>query len=164
MPLETAPASSESTGRWRITYLPLTADPLSVADLEGEDAVPLTYSFTPDGFNWTTTQATVADPRLTLAQDLSRPGKVTETLEVKYVDSVDANSAAVILTQGTEGYLVLRRLVPNETIHTVAQKVYVLKFSAGLQRPDAPTDGGIDTISQILSLTGSTQRKVSLAA
>lgn len=156
MATQPVPASSQSDGRWRIAYTDSSADPLSAVDLDAGEQ--LTYSFTPDGFNWTTTQATVTDGRLTLDQDLSRPGKKTETLEVRYVDSVDVTSAAVILAEGTEGFLTVRRGVSEDTVWTAAQNVDVITFIAGAQRPDAPTENGVDTISQTLYITAPTQR------
>lgn len=164
MALETVPASVQSDGKWRITYTPLASNALSVAILNGATAKPLTYSFTPDGFNWTTTQATVEDKRLTLTQDLSRPGKTTETLEVKYVSSATVDSAAVLLVAGVEGQLTVRRAVGNEVTHTVAQKADVITFIAGAQRPDAPTENGLDTISQTLYITSPTVRNGVLVA
>lgn len=164
MALEPVPASSQSDGRWRITFVPSGSNALSVAILNGATATPLTYSFTADGFNWATAQATVEDKRLTLEQDLSRPGKTTETLEVKYVDSVDPKSAAVLLPAGTEGQLTVRRGVSNATTATVGQKADVITFIAGAQRPDAPTENGLDTISQTLYITAPTARRALLVA
>jgi hypothetical protein len=162
MATQPVPASSQSDGRWRITYTDSAADPLSAADLELGDQ--LTYSFTPDGFNWTTTQATVTDGRLTLDQDLSRPGKKTETLEVRYVDSADVTAAAVILAEGTEGFLTVRRGIAEDTVWTAAQKADVITFIAGAQRPDAPVENGVDTISQTLYITSPTQRGAAITA
>lgn len=161
-PIESVPASSQSDGRWRITNLAAGVNALSVAIINA--GTPLTYSFTPDGFNWSIAQATVEDKRLTLVQDLSRPGKVTETLEVKYVASTDATSANAILTPGTEGQLNVRRGVDNATIATVAQKADVISYIAGAQRPDAPTENGLDTISQTLYITKPTVRNGTLVA
>lgn len=165
MALETVPASSQSDGRWRVTYLPSTApNPLSIATLNGGTAKPLTYSFTPDGFNYTIAQETVADPRLTLIQNLSRPGKKTETLETKFVASSDAGSAAAILTEGVAGYLVIRRGVDAATDYTVGQKVDVITFLAGADRPDAPAENAVDTISKTLYITEVTQRQATTVA
>jgi hypothetical protein len=158
MALEPVPASTQSDGKWRITYVPSSANALSVAALVGATAKTLTYSFTPDGFAWTITQAVVEDKRLTLTQDLSRPGKTSETLEVKYVASDDAASANAILTPGTEGKLNVRRGVDNAVVPTVGQKADVITFIAGAQRPDAPTENGLDTISQTLYITAPTTR------
>jgi len=154
MALENVPASTQSDGKWRITQVTKAANALSVAIINAGKA--LTYSFTPDGFNWSISQATVDDKRLTLVQDLSRPGKVTETLEVKYVASEDPGSAAVVLAAGTEGQLNIRRGVDNSVVATVAQKADVITYIAGVQRPDAPTENGLDTISQTLYITAPT--------
>lgn len=163
MALDNVPASSQSDGRWKITYTP-TGNALSVAILNGATGKSLTYSFTPDGFNRSVTQATVEDKRLTLKQDLSRPGKTTETLEVKYVESADANSANLILTEGTEGQLTVRRGTDNATTWTIGQKADVITFVAGAQRPDVPTENGVDTISQTLFITAPTVPQGTLVA
>lgn len=164
MALDPIPASSQSDGRWKITYVPKSANALSVAALTGASAKNLTYSFTPDGFNRSISEATVDDKRLTLIQDLSRPGKVTETLEVKYVESQDTGSANVILTPGTEGKLNVRRGVSNDTAYATGQKADVITFVAGQQRPDAPTENGVDTISQTLYITDVTVNGGTLVA
>lgn len=163
MPLDAIPASSQSDGRWKIAYVP-SGNPLSVAIVKGASSKNLTYSFTPDGFNWSITQAEVADPRLTLMQDLSRPGKKKETLELKYVDSAATDSAAAVLPEGTSGFFVVRRGTDNATDWAVGQKVDVITFTLGAQRPDAPTENGVDTISQTAYITSVTQRQVTLVA
>lgn len=164
MPLDTVPASSQSDGRWKIAFVPSGSNPLSVAIIKGASSKNVTYSFTPDGFNWSITQAEVADPRLTLVQDLSRPGKKKETLETKYVDSAATDSAAVVLPEGTQGFFVVRRGTDNATDWTVGDKVDVITFTAGAQRPDAPVENGVDTISQTQYVTDVTKRKVTLVA
>ncbi len=145
MALETAPASQASTGNWLITYIP-SGNGLSVAALVAGTAKSLTYSFTPDGFNRNITQASVEDARLTMTQKLSSPGTITETIEVKYVESQTAGSANLVLVAGTTGSLTVRRGVGNATVPTIGQKADVITFVAGVQRPDAPTDNGLDTI------------------
>ena len=164
MPLDTVPASSQSDGRWKIAFVPSGGNPLSVAVIKGATSKNVTYSFTPDGFNWATTQAEVEDKRLTLTQDLTRPGKKKETLETKYVDSAATDAAAVVLTEGTQGYFVVRRGTDNATDWTVGDKVDVITFTAGAQRPDAPVENGVDTISQTQYITDVTKRKVTLVA
>ena len=124
----------------------------------------MTYSFTPDGFQLSRSQATVNDPRLTLIQILSRPGKVTETLELKYVASSDADSADTILTDGLEGYFVIRRGTDNATDWTIAQKVDVITFVLGVRRPDAPVENGVDTVSRTAFISAVTQSQAALIA
>lgn len=162
MAAEDVVASTGSDGRWRVGFTALADNPLSVADLIAGDL--LTYSLTADGFDHQVTQATAEDKRLTLIQDLSRPGRVTEALNIKYVRSTDAGSAHALLVQGTEGHLTIRRGVANATEWTIGQEVDVITFEAGVQRPDAPVENGVDTISQTLYITAVTQYDATLIA
>lgn len=162
MAAEDVVASTASDGRWRIAFVALADDPTSVADLDAGS--PLTYSFTADGFNPTTTQAKAEDKRLTLITDLSRPGRVTEDLETTYVRSDDADSAHAVLVAGVEGYLVVRRGIDNATAWTVGQKVDIYKIQAGVQRPNAPVENGVDTLSSTLFITAPTRYGVTLVA
>jgi len=164
MAIDPIPSSWQSDGNWTITYVPTGSNPLSVAILNGATAKDVTYSFTPDGFNYGVTQATIEDKRLTLTQDLSRPGKTTETLELKYVDSADATSAAALFTPGLAGFFVVRRQVANGTAYSIGQTPDVISFVLGVQRPEAPTENGLDLLSQTVFFTSVTQRKVTLVA
>lgn len=163
-PIDPVAQSSQSDGRWKIAFVPKASNPLSVAVLKGATARNLTYSFTPDGFQLSRSQATVNDPRLTLIQILSRPGKVTETLELKYVASSDADSADAVLTDGLEGYFVIRRGTDNATDWTIAQKVDVITFVLGVRRPDAPVENGVDTVSRTAYISAVTQSQAALVA
>jgi len=154
--LENVPASIAADGNFRITAVPSGSNALSVAILIGVTAVPLTYSFTPGGFNRNITENSVDDPRLTLKQVLSRPGTFTEVYEVQYVDSTDTKSAAVNLTEGSAWSLNLRYGVDNAVVPTVAQKADVASIVCGKQRRDAPTANGLQTISQTLYVTAPT--------
>lgn len=164
MALETAPASQGSTGNWRITYVPTGSNPLSAAILVGGTSKDLTYGFTPDGFNRTFNENVVEDARLTMSQVLSRPGTYTEALEVKYVESTTSGSPSVVLTEGLEGFIVIRRGVPNSTVFAAAQKVDVLTFIAGKRKNDPPVANGLDTISQTLYLTAVTQTQATVVS
>jgi hypothetical protein len=155
MPQEVAPASVAADGNLRITYVP-SGNALSVAILNGGTSVPLTYSFTPDGFNRTITENTVDDPRLTLKQTFSAPGTSSEALEVKYVLSTTTGSAQVTLPEGTTGQLNLRYGIPNATAFTTGQRADVVTFIAGKQRKDAPAANSVMTITQTLFITALT--------
>ncbi|MBT2502979.1 hypothetical protein [Curtobacterium sp. ISL-83] len=164
MSLDQYPASSQSDGRHKIAFVPYGADvnPLSVATLKADTTKNVTYSFTPDGFAHAVTQATVEDKRYTGEQDLSRPGKTTETLEVKYVDSEDPNSAAQTFPKDTAGWFVRRKVIPNATDWTKDQLVDVISVIAGVQRPDAPAENGVDTTTQGMYITAPTQYRQKL--
>jgi len=162
--LENVPASIAADGNFRITAVPSGANALSVAILTGGTAVPLTYGFTPSGFNRNITENSVDDPRLTLKQVLSRPGTSTEVYEVQYVDSVDTKSAKVNLVEGTAWSLNMRYGVDNATVLTVGQKADVASIVCGKQRRDAPTANGLQTISQTLYVTAPTVTDAVLVA
>jgi len=157
------PASSQSDGRWKVVFVPKASDPKSAADIAA-DGIDLTYSFTADGFNYSLTQATVEDKRLTLDQDLSRPGRKTETLEVRYVDTTESDSADDVLAEGTEGYFVVRRGVANADAIAQNDVADIITFVAGAKRPDAPVENGVDTVSQTIFITAPTQRDVTVGA
>lgn len=168
MALEAVPASSQSDGRWRIHYVPTGSNALSAAILNGATAKPLTYGLTADGWDHQTTQASVEDKRLTLIQDLTRPGRVSETANLKVVVSTTSDSADVILsglaTSGAEAQFAVRRAVANETTFATSQKVDVLTGVVGVRRVDPPTENGVDTAQYTIFITKPTQRDATVVA
>ena len=168
MALETVPASSQSDGKWRITYVPTGSNAKSVAILNGATAKALTYGLTPDGWNHTKTQAEVADPRLTLIQNLSRPGKITETLDITCVASTTADSADVVLSglsvSGANAQILVRTAVGNDVIHTVGQTGELLTVVIGTRRRNAPVENGVDTVSFTAYFVLPTEDPVTLVA
>lgn len=168
MTFENIPSSSQSDGRWRITNVPLGEDASSCAVLNGETASPITYGLTPDGWARSITQATVEDKRLTLLQDLTRPGKVTEAIEIKAVVSADPKSADAILkglsASQAESQFVQRQGVGNEIEHEVDQVADIITGVVGVRRPDAPVENGVDTVSYTLFITKPTRSEVALVA
>ncbi len=158
------PQSSQSSGRRRLTLVPTSADARSVAVLKGATAKPITYSLTPDGYQRGITQGTVNDPRFSLPQVLQRPGNVTETLEVKYVESTAPGSADVLLQPGSEWQINERRGMANSEDYATDQVVDIITIVAGVKRPEAPTEDGVDLISQTLYITAVTQSRVKLVA
>jgi hypothetical protein len=164
MALDPIPTSFQSDGYWTVTYVPTASNPLSAAILNGGTAKDVTYGFTPDGFNYSVTQSEIEDKRLTLQQILSAPGNTKETLTLKYVDTTDATAPATLFTENLRGYLVIRRGIANGTAYSVAQIVDVLDVVFGKQAPDAPTENGIDTITQGTYFKAATQRKAVVVA
>lgn len=162
MAQESVPLSVAYDDNLRIAFVPSGSNAKSVAILAASPVKDLTYSL--KTFNHTATQAEITDPRLTLKQVLSKPGKVTETLEVQYVFGDAADVAQVALTEGTKGSIVARYSVPNATVWTVAQKVDILTIECGKQRRDAPVENGVQTVTQTLYITAVTQADIALVA
>ena len=154
MPAETYPASTQSDGKWRITTVPVGSNALSVAILNGATAKPITYGLTGDGWSYSRTQATVEDKRLTGTAILARPGKITESWEVKCVESAVADTADTILgalaLSGATIQVLVRRAVDNATTHTVGQIADLHTVVVGTRRPQAPVENGIDTVAYTL--------------
>lgn len=168
MAAENVPASTQSDGRWRITNLASGSNAKSVAILNGVGAKPITYGITAGGWDHQTTQATVEDKRLTLVQDLARPGKVSETLNVTVVASDDSASADRVL-QGlsvtqAESQFVVRRAVANADTHATGQIADIITGVVGVRRPDAPVENGVDTAQYQIFITKPTERDVTLVA
>ncbi|WP_295821553.1 hypothetical protein [uncultured Microbacterium sp.] len=168
MPAENVPTSSQSDGRWRVVNVPSGSNAKSVAILNGGTATAITYGLTSDGYNHTVSQATAEDKRLTLLQDLSRPGKITETLELTAVASSDATSADQVLLalslSGAETQFTTRRAVANDATFATGQKADVLTGIVGVRRANAPTENGVDTASYTVYLTKPTDRQATLVA
>jgi hypothetical protein len=160
MAAEAVPLSVNSDDNLRITFTALADDPLSAAVLAaGSD---LTYSL--KTFNLAETQADVADPRLSLSQNFSRPGRKSFTCEVQYVFGDAGDVAATVLTEGVEGHLTPRYSVANSVAWTAAQIVDVVTFKAGAQRKDAPVENGLQTITQTLYITAVVAKDQSVTA
>lgn len=162
MAQEAVPQSVAFDGNLRIAFVPDGSDPKSVASLTGATAKDLTYSL--KAFTRTITEAVIDDPRLTLKQTLQKRGKVSETVEVQYVFGADDDVAATVLAEGVKGAIDLRYSIPNETAWTAAQVVDIITIECGKQRKDAPTENGVQTITQTLFVTAPSQDDVPLVA
>lgn len=149
MTAETKPASTNADGNYRIKFFDTTA-PATNTDWDGGDDI--TYSLTPDGWNPSQDQASVADDRLTAPQAFERPGKKTKSLSVKYVKST--TGATTILTEGAAGFIGLRPSVANDTAGAADQEVWLWPVTCGEQMLDAPVANGVETFTQKLFVTG----------
>lgn len=144
MAAEAIPESVNSDGNLRITGVAAAANAKSVAALDA--GFDLTYSL--KTFNRTIAEATVDDPRLTLVQQLSRPGKTTETIEVQGVFGDAGDVAYTECAPGTVLNIAVRYSVPNETAWTAAQVADILHIKCGARRKDAPVENGVQTYTQ----------------
>lgn len=165
---ENVPASSQSDGRWRITNVPTGSNAKSVAILNGATAKPVTYGIVAGGWAFDRAESEVNDPRLTLKQDLSRPGKVKDSLQITVVESADVASAdrilAALAASQVETQFFVRRAVLNGDTHAVGQKGDLLTGVVGVRRPQAPVDNGVDTAMYGFYFTKPTEMDATLVA
>lgn len=117
-------------GHGQVLFVPVIADldKPTVAELTAEGVVPLTYGLTPDGFQHSTTIATITTGRYTLAQALEKDGVITDTLEVTYVYSRETPTEVEIAIgkQGVVGNIVHilgyengHELAPDDKINAI---------------------------------------------
>lgn len=161
MTVEIAPGSVASDGNLKVVFV-AAGTAVTVASVEA--GTPLTYSFTPSGFNRNITEETVNDERLTLAQVLQKKGRSTEELEVQYVFGSDDDVAYPLLKEDVKGQLVVRYAVPNEQEFATGDIVDVIHIECGKQRRDAPAANGTFTITQNLRCYKTTETDKVLAA
>ena len=168
MPFGTVPASVKTDSNFVVTWVPSAgiADPEAptAAELNAATVVDLTYSLTTSGYTRTATQASEEDARLTLADVLQTPGKVTHSLELQHVTGAEDNPADAVLVEGAVGYIVERRAVDIDTDFTAGQTVSVLPVTVGYPRPDAPTANGVFTRTVTLFPRGKVASDVAVVA
>lgn len=152
MTQEAVPESIETMDNLRIAFVPDgELDPLSVADLADAAVKDITYSLTPDGWNFPRTETEIPDPRLTLKQEGSRPGREKlGPIVLKYVYGSDADVAKAALTSGVKGTFVYRDAIPNATAWTLGQKVDTIRVKAGAQRKLPPAADGTFQVEQTI--------------
>lgn len=149
MALETIPGSVPTLENLLIIGTPTADNPLSVAALTAGTAKSLTYSLTPDGWNFPISSATIEDARLTAAQVGQAEGRTTYgPIEVTYVHGSGSDVAKAFLTPGTTVNLTIRDSISNATAPTVAQKADTVKVKCGKFRK--VYSGDLQTIQQTL--------------
>lgn len=114
----------------------------------------VTYSFVAGGWKVGNSQAVMKDPRESLVQDLEAFDKVVAGLTMQYVDSIDPNSAAVLLTAGTLGYFVERRSTRTQNDFAAGDVVRIIPCTLGAQLKDEQPTNGKFSISQTAALAG----------
>ena len=127
----------------------------TVAELTGPGVVALTYGLTADGFNHTVTTADITTSRYTLDQELTREGKATHAVSVKYVYENQASDVVrTTLVPGSKWDIVHRLAVANEDAIANGQILDVIPIECGKSLKDVPTANTELTRSQKLNVIG----------
>ena len=149
MALETIPGSVQTLENLLIIGTPTAANPLSVAALVGGTAKSLTYSLTPDGWDFPITESEIEDARLTAASVGSVMGRTKYgPINVTYVHGSGSDVAKAFLTPGTTVNLTIRDSISNATVPTIAQKADTVKVTCGKFRK--VYSGDLQVIQQTL--------------
>lgn len=161
------PRSVQSTGNLRVAFVTHGSDPLSATVLNA--APDVTFHLTGDGYTPTISENAVTSSRLGARQVLSGRGTFGEDLAIEYIFGGDDADLGALLTdllaEGTLGYLVVRRGIPNETVWAAGQTVAAVHtVECGRQQLQPPDENGLDRIKQALYTTAPTQYLTGLYA
>lgn len=163
----TVPGAVDQDGTLTVAFVPEAglANPASptATELNAVTVIDLTYSLTTTGYNRTISQATDTDERLTLADVLETPGRVTESLEMQYVHGAADDIADPVIQEGVKGFIVERRAVAIGAF-VAAEDVDVIPVTFGVPRKDNPTANGKWTKTVKAFVSGQVQRDVPVAA
>lgn len=168
MPFGDVPGAVDQDGTFLVAFVPAAGitdvDAPSAAALNANTVKDLTYSLTTSGYNRTTSQATDTDERLTLADVLETPGRVTESLELQFVHGAEDDVADPVLQEGVQGFIVERRAVDITAAFAADQVVDVIPVTVGVPRKDNPTANGKWTKTVRLFVRGKVARDVAVVA
>jgi hypothetical protein len=135
------PAAVAADGNIRVAWCTTltTTAPTAAQCTAGTD---LSYYLTPDGLTPSLDQQQITDERLADVQTFEAPGRYTRSLnELKYVinpASAPDNAAAVALTNGAVGYLVVRFGVAAGTAFAASQKIDIWPLTIGITTKQPP--------------------------
>ncbi|WP_311478390.1 hypothetical protein [uncultured Gulosibacter sp.] len=113
--------------------------------LNGEKALDITYDMVPGGFQHTPGNEELTLNRLTLATELKREGKQTDTVTLQYAwnpeVSQDETQLDTALVKGAKYYIVSRAGVAHDETFAAGQVVKVIPVRCGRKADDAPETG-----------------------
>ena len=113
----------------------------TVAELDAATAVDLTYAFTDTGFDPTSTQATIPDPRKTLATALTKPGRKSPALTPTWVyDETADDPTEGLLVEGAELVFAVRYILDHDEPIAAGQRFEIHEGRLGEPVPNTPAN------------------------
>lgn len=165
----TTPASVPTNGTMSVIFVEQLAIPATpdIDEITDPSSVDLSCYLTGDGFNPSTTENTIEDPRLCQRQTFVQPGDYLDALEITYVfnpTSAPDNQAQLNIPQGTSGFLVVRWAVDSEEPWGAGDIVDVYPVTFGVQRKQQPVRNSVHRIMQTPFVTAAVERDVLVIA
>jgi hypothetical protein len=159
------PTSITGDGNVKVSWVVTianTATPASATELNAVSSVDLSEYLTGDGFMPDTGEDEVVDARLSTTQNFTRPGRISESLELQYVWQAQGtptdNKAFTTLTYKAAGFVVVRWGVAYGTAFASGNKVDVYPAVCGIQRKQPPEANGILKVKQKIFVSSSVVR------
>ena len=152
------PPAVDQSGNLTVWWVPAIADVNAPKLTEVAAGTRITYSFLSDGWNVQMPQEKLDDARLTSPQKRQSLGMVSPALDdLKYSDSTDTGSAAVVLAPASgetskSGYFVERRNVAQTELGAVGDMVRVIDCAVGVQVPGPTQGAGKFTLQQAVAV------------
>ena len=162
--------STPADGNVLVKILPAVANLNTPTVAEVAAGVDISCYLTSDGYAPGVDQAGIPDERLCSTQIFEQPGRVTNTLDLTYIDNTNApneatdNEAKETLIPGSTHVLLVRRGVAYEDALAAAQKVTLWPIKAGVQQDVPPEANSILKTMQKQFITGPVVRDVAISA
>lgn len=157
-----------SDGRTKATFVPAVASlsAPTVAELTAAGIVACEEYITADGLSISVEQGAVEGDTLASTQTYQGPGRTQAQIELTYFrDSVLINDRMwSVMTNGTEGYFVVRRGVAYDVAYAAGQKVAIYTVTCGESREVAPEAETYDRATLNLYPSGPYLREATVAA
>lgn len=162
--------STPADGNVLVKILPAVADLDAPTLLEANaaGAIDISCYLTSDGYAPSVDEQVATDERLCSRQTYEQPGRVTNSLDLTYIDNTNApneatdNKAKETLIPGSEHVLLVRRGLPYEDALAAGQKVTLFPIKPGVYRELPPEANSVLKIMQKEFVTGPVSRSVAL--
>lgn len=163
-------SSIPSDGNVLAKVLPAVADFNAPAVLEANaaSAVDISCYLTSNGYSPSVDEQVTTDERLCSRQTFEQPGRVTNSLDLTYIDNTNAsneatdNKAKATLIPGSTHVLLVRRGIPYENALAAGQTVTLFPIKPGVYQELPPEANSVLKIMQKQFITGPVSRSVKL--
>lgn len=164
--------STPADGNVLVKILPAVADldAPTLAEVNAAGAVDISCYLTSDGYAPSVDEQVTTDERLCSKQVFEQPGRVTNSLDLTYIDNTNApneatdNEAKETLIPGSTHVLLVRRGLPYEDAIAAGQKVTLFPIKPGVYQELPPEANSVLKIMQKMFVTGPVSRSVTVAA
>jgi hypothetical protein len=156
-----------SDGNWRVSWVTTIANIAAPTVAELNAGTELAQNWiTPEGLNIPTGTAGRTTSTLgadTTTQRAARKNYDGSSVTCYRAEPPQADTAYDLLTYGTDGYLVVRRTLPNATAYASAQKVEVYPFECGEPSLSPPAENATQTFTTPFFLTSPANTRATIA-
>lgn len=164
--------STPADGHVLVKIVPAVADleAPTLTELNAAGAVDISCYLTSDGYNPSVDEQVATDERLCSIQTFEQPGRVSNSLDLTYIDNTNSpneatdNKAKETLVPGSTHVLMVRRGLPYEDALAAGQKVTLFPIKPGQYNELTPEANSVLKISQKQFVTGPVARSVPIAA